>query len=211
MQSVKHQKIKLREELRTRRKNLSTEVRQTTSLEISRQLRQLDIYKEAETIGVYLATAEEVSLDPFIVQARLDGKKLLLPVISKVSGEKRMFLQHWSENDELTENRFGISEPHKMKDSVDAGTRATDTQLDLLLMPLVGYTRGGSRLGMGVGYYDRYLNQLGEHSKTQRIGIAHSCQEQDNIPQNEWDRKMHMLINEHEVLRFLVQSSSSFY
>lgn len=210
MLTSKQKKNRLRRDLRAIRKRLSKDEHHSTSATISRILRNLDEYKQASTIGVYLATEEEVSLDPFIVQARKDGKKLFLPVISKTSGEKRMYLQQWTEEDELASNRYGIDEP--INSSGATGTRASDERLDIILMPLLGYSVGGARLGQGAGYYDRYLEQIGDHSQTKRIGIAHSCQECEEIPQEEWDKKMHMLVNEKEVLKFLVQvTTETFY
>ncbi len=209
MLTSKQKKTRLRRDLLTIRKSLTEAEHLSTSTAISRLIRNLDEYKEAETIGVYFATNAEVSLDSFIIQARKDGKQLFLPVISKFSGERRMYLQSWSEEDELIKNRFGIAEPKNNSEA--AGTRANDEQLDLILMPLLGYSQSGARLGMGAGYYDRYLNSLGDHAKTKRIGIAHSSQECEEIPQDEWDKKMHMLVNEKEVHRFLHQISSEIY
>lgn len=207
--NIKQKKIRLRKQLRAKRRNLSNEERHSASKAISRQIRNLDDYKKAEKIGVYLATPEEISLDPFIDAARKDKKILFLPVISKFSGEKQMHLQSWSEHDELTNNRFGIAEPKQIISS--QVTPSENDALDLLLIPVVGYTNTGVRLGMGAGYYDRYLEKQDERSNTIRIGIAHSCQNHDEIPQEEWDKKMHFLVHENAVIRFLIHTPSNFY
>ncbi len=78
---------------------------------------------------------------------------------------------------ELVKNRYGIFEPQD--------TAAIPvSRLDLLIMPLVGYDRFGNRLGMGSGYYDRYLESSGNSAAPLRVGIAYSLQEIDPLEKN---------------------------
>jgi 5-formyltetrahydrofolate cyclo-ligase len=54
---------------------------------------------------------------------------------------------------------------------------------DLVLVPTLGYTRGGDRIGYGKGYYDRTLAALKTQNHTfTSIGIAWACGDVSNEP-----------------------------
>ena len=112
--------------------------------------------------------------------------------------DKTLKFAPWRSGDPLVSNQYGIPEPDILSSSaLDA------TQISIILLPLLAYTRTGTRLGMGGGYYDRSLAFRAVHpSPPLLIGVAYSSQEADLLPTREWDVKLDMLINEREVLRF---------
>ena len=117
-----------------------------------------------------------------------DGCQLALPVISG-DDNHGMHFHPWRKDTELGKNRYGIPEPRK--------TRPIPlSSLDVLIMPLVGYDRFGNRLGMGAGYYDRYLESSRELPTPLRVGIAYSLQEIDPVVENRWDIPLHGVVNE---------------
>jgi 5-formyltetrahydrofolate cyclo-ligase len=71
-------------------------------------------------------------------------------------------------------------------------------QLDLLIVPGVGFDRTGHRLGYGGGFYDHYL----EHYPGWTIGLGFDCQLVDALPRQPHDHPIRMLITEKGVLRF---------
>ena len=80
-------------------------------------------------------------------------------------------------------NRFGIDEPIY---TPQLGAH----QMDLILMPLVGFDKYKNRLGMGGGFYDKTLSF---HSKRlnyrvpKLFGLAFDCQEVDHLDSKPWD------------------------
>jgi len=70
------------------------------------------------------------------------------------------------------------------------------SNIDLLLMPLVGWDESGNRLGMGAGYYDRALEPLSQSDAPIRTGVAYQLQKVPGVPDDPWDIRLHMLLTE---------------
>ncbi len=91
-------------------------------------------------------------------------------------------------------NRFGIPEP------IARGRRLTlPWNLDLLLMPLVGFDTDCHRLGMGGGFYDRtlaYLRLRRSWRRPRLLGLAHDCQRIERIEPRPWDIPLESVITE---------------
>ena len=107
-----------------------------------------------------------------------------------------MEFHRWYGKNSLMKNRYGIPEPVKTKSMPFSG-------FDMLLMPLVGYDKFGNRLGMGAGYYDRYLEPLRYLDIPYRLGVAYELQQVDHIRVSDWDVPLHGLINEREWISFI--------
>ncbi len=69
---------------------------------------------------------------------------------------------------------------------------------DLVIVPLVAFNRQGNRLGYGGGYYDKFLTK---NNCKQAIGLAYSLQEVEELPVEEHDQKLGLIITEKEVIR----------
>lgn len=74
--------------------------------------------------------------------------KIVVPKIDIHSGE--MVNYHFSESVELIKNKYGIEEP---KD----GEIIDETEIDMVLIPLLAFDKAGFRVGFGKGYYDKFL------------------------------------------------------
>ncbi|MFT3978566.1 MAG: 5-formyltetrahydrofolate cyclo-ligase [Sphingomonas bacterium] len=66
---------------------------------------------------------------------------------------------------------------------------------DIILTPLVAFTRGLDRLGQGAGHYDRAFAQF---PAARRIGVALSAQEVETLPVDPWDMPLHAIATERE-------------
>lgn len=69
----------------------------------------------------------------------------------------------------------------------------------VLICPMAGFDRQGHRLGMGMGFFDRWLEKH-RHSISEIIGLAFSCQETEHVPADVHDIPMHTIITELEVI-----------
>ena len=119
--------------------------------------------------------------------------RFLLPVIE---GNNLKFYE-WKKSNILYLNKYGISEPINPANQI-----LEAVNLDLILLPLVGFDRQGNRLGMGGGYYDRALANcsLKSGNGPKLLRIAHSCQECQHIAGKPWDIRLHMVITGSEVI-----------
>lgn len=70
---------------------------------------------------------------------------------------------------------------------------------DVVLVPSVGYTRTGLRLGYGGGYFDRWLAQ---HPEVTAIGVAWACAEidADAFEAQPHDQPLTLIVTEHGVV-----------
>ena len=181
-------KSELRKRLRERRRQLTAEQQHIAANGIVEQFTTLPELASATRIALYYAVDGEVSTAPLAQWARDNGKQPYLPV---VEGESLRFAE-WQSDSQLTANQFGIGEPPADIERVDA--RA----LDILCLPLVGWNRNGVRLGMGGGYYDRALERA---PRPVTVGLAHSCQEVEELPKDSWDITLDWVMTESERLR----------
>jgi len=188
-QSLNDSKADLRRSLRHRRVQLSKPLRNAHDKAIRQTILQLADSLDLQSIAAYLPFDGEPDLAPLCRQLISRGIELALPVIS-LHDDHTMKFHLWQDETVLKSNRYGIPEPQQTE-TMQAG------DFDMLLIPLVGYDRFGSRIGMGSGYYDRHLENLRDSGSPLRVGVAYSLQETATIRKNNWDIPLHGVVNEH--------------
>lgn len=149
------------------------------SLNVSQKL--LGILKVYNVIGLYAAMDDEINLDFLIINLLKEGKIVVLP---KIEGEDINFYQIKS-LDELviSSGKYQIREPKPIElfDKKD---------IDVILVPGLGFDKENNRLGRGKGYYDRYLkNYCG-----MTIGVGFAEQIVDKLPTDENDIKVKLMV-----------------
>ena len=149
-------------------------------------------YRHAEIIMVFLSLPTEIDTTPLALRAWRDRKRVLAP---RVSFEQRRILpiEIGSLSDDLLESPLGIREPAK-------GVPIPTANIDLVIVPGLGFDHGGYRIGRGRGFYDRFLG----HSdwKGTSCGFAFEAQVVDQVPVMEHDMKVDMLVTDELVRRF---------
>ena len=78
--------------------------------------------------------------------------RLLYPQMVEVDGRNEMFSMLVDDETEFHRNQFGIDEPVN-------GIDVSPWDLDMVIVPLLGFDKKGNRVGYGQGYYDRFLGQ----------------------------------------------------
>ncbi len=182
----------LRKILRQKRKALTAATQQQHSQLIVQHIANSNIFQNAKIIAAYLAFDGEVDIKPLINLAWTYNKTVSLPIVPKSNSQPLTFAIF--EADTPTHcDRFGIESPDlSHSSSIEAH------QFDMVLTPLVGFDMTGTRMGMGAGFYDR---TFASHN-TQLVGIAHQCQQVEQLTRNVWDIPLNYLATELKMTHF---------
>ncbi len=149
-------------------------------------------YAAARTVMFYVDVRSEVRTRNDLAAALQTGKRIVVPYC--VDGELELF--HLESMDELELGMYRILEPKADLRSVPS-KRIDVEELDLIMVPGVGFDRRGGRTGHGKGYYDKLL----EHARleTPLIALAFECQLFPEIPMQSHDMFMDKVITESAV------------
>lgn len=184
--------------MRERRRGLSHAEQQHAARCLAQTLHRHPVYQRARSIAFYLARDGEIDPHRLLSRAVDEKRECYLPRLN-VAGDRHLdFIRHVP-GERLENNRFGIPEPPYRADRL----RPAWT-LDLILVPLVAFDRGGNRLGMGGGYYDRSLDSCVRRTAMRRpqlVGLAHNCQDAGRIDDRGWDVPLDWIATPDGVLR----------
>lgn len=183
------QKNQLRKELRARRAGIASNSRAALDALINRHLVEYARAAHLSDIAAFLAFDGEPDLSPALQELGDSGVTLALPVINVISGRNSISFHQWTRDCELRPNRFGILEP--------VGTAEIPLiRFDAVLIPLVGWDRGGGRLGMGGSFYDRAFQPFSQSPRPVRMGVGYEKQECGQVPLDPWDIRLHAMLTE---------------
>lgn len=155
------------------------------SVNIKKNIVSMPLWEKCDKLFLFISFKNEVITDTLISEAQLSGKKVYAPLIK---GTQMSF--HRIDNltkKQLIKSSYGILEPPKDLPEVFPDRKS------LMIIPGVAFTKKGSRLGRGGGYYDRYLTDKKDIIK---IGITFEEQICNKIPTEKWDQKMNFVVTE---------------
>lgn len=149
---LKQNKSHYRDLLRDRRADITGQARESKQSEISKNIERLFSELKPTLVASYNSTQSEVDLSAF-------HKSDFHFAFPKVVGEELQFYV----GSVFSMGKFGILEP------VPEKCRLTEkSDIDVVLVPAVGFDRLGHRLGYGAGFYDRWLTA----SSATKVGVA---------------------------------------
>jgi 5-formyltetrahydrofolate cyclo-ligase len=175
----------LRNRLLEKRDNTSFDFMKIASEKIQKRLKKMKAFRDAQKIGAYYPIGSEVLTQDIIQELLSIGKEVFLP---KVVGE-RMEFREIVDFSSLEKGSFDIMEP---KDNCQV-----DNNLDVILVPTVGISPDGLRLGYGHGFYDRFLVNY----NTTTISLTLEKQIVKNIPKAEHDIIIDWIVTEDRILK----------
>lgn len=184
----------LRQLLGTRRQALSPPARMSAAQGLRASLEQLPEYFTDAHVAGYWASRGELPLNLVIPPLAARGQQFLLPL---VTAEKQLVFAPWRAGDAVQPNRYGIPEP------VTTATWLAPEQVQLVLVPLLGFDRHGHRLGYGGGYYDRsfaFLQTRLRPTEPLLVGVAYAMQELPQIDASAWDVTLDFIATERELI-----------
>ena len=181
---IKEEKNALRKLCFERRRALTPEEREAFSKEICKKIPKLPEFKRAKTVFSYIATYDEA--DPSYLPKK--GKVFCYPVSYKGG---IMEARVPAEEDGLETGLLGIVSP-----KLETSKLLQPEDIDLMIVPCVGFDEKRNRLGHGGGYYDRYMPKCGN---AVFICIAFEAQKLDNVVVGSHDMKVSCVVTEDRI------------
>ena len=159
-------KSELRKLIKRNRAEIPREVVRFFSDSIIEHLIQSFEFKD-KLVNLFLPIQKfnEIDLTTFKVKIEEFGAKVCINRSNFETFELTPIL--WDNQTIIQENNFGIPEPIN-------GEKLEPQDIDIVLVPLLAFTKEGHRLGYGKGFYDRFLSKTA--SDCVHIGICHTNQ-----------------------------------
>ncbi len=183
--SVSIQKSALRKHLLEKRDATSAELRDISSGKIHENLKKISSYINSQNIACYFPIGSEVDTHDIMLSILKQSKNLLLPKV--VNDNLEFYIVPTLEK--LEKGSFEIMEP---KDSCKKAEK-----INCVLIPTVGVSTSGVRLGYGKGYYDRFLSS----TNAVKISLTYSKQIVKSIPSDPHDIKIDWIVTEDKTVK----------
>ena len=213
--SYTSKKNELRDRFKPLRQSLPAVARNDASGKIAERLFAEKILDNAQTIHIYLAKEIEVQTEQIWRRARLLNKRVVAtatpnkPAQTGAANEhpplaaakrqqplREIVLSDCSDDDLFIEGPFGIRMPSHIK-------RVDPFEIDLWIVPGVAFDTQGNRLGFGGGVFDRLM----AGTKGIKVGLAFDFQVVDELPTDDTDQPVDIIITEKRTIRCLLQGA----
>ncbi|EKD93176.1 MAG: hypothetical protein ACD_28C00218G0001 [uncultured bacterium] len=177
-------KTKIRESIRSKRKELSPEAKTQKDEAIQKRIENWSSFQQAKCVFIYVSLAEEVDTHR-LIQSQLGKKEILIPRIdNEQKNLEAVPLKHWSD---LAVNQWGMLETranHRMH---------THYPIDLIIVPGIAFDPRGYRIGYGKGFYDKFLDN---HPGLKTLGLAYDLQILEKVPCDSHDIPVQQIFTE---------------
>jgi 5-formyltetrahydrofolate cyclo-ligase len=155
------------------------------SRKIAKFLEALPEFIKARRVLFYYTNGSEADTTE-LINKYLTKKELYLP---EIKDNENFHAIRITEPLKLKKGLFGVPEPvgYPLED---------DSVLEVIIVPGVAFDPNGNRLGMGKGYYDRYLKKC---ARAIKIGLAFSEQLLESVPVDQYDVPMDIVITDERI------------
>lgn len=189
---MKNDSIQYRKELRTEkikaRNSIPLAEREALSRQISERIFSSTVFQQANRIMLYRAVRGEVDLTILAELGESSHKQILYPLC--INDSEMIALL--PEDEHAWQKGFcGIMEPIR-----ERSVEILPEQIDLVICPCTVFDEAGGRMGMGAGFYDRFLAKC--HNACV-AAAAFEVQKIPAIPRESWDREMDIVFTEKTV------------
>lgn len=169
---------------------LGADERARLSEQIVRQIVASDEFQKAQTVLIYRATRGEARLEMLATAPESQGKRLVFPLCIR---DMEMIALLPNSEDAWVPGYCGILEPVQ-----EMSTLIQPEEIDLVLCPGTVFDNQCNRMGMGAGFYDRYLEKC---INAKVALVAFECQKTAQVPIDSWDKPMEVVFTEANAYR----------
>ena len=187
------------------------EVKKTLRAQLKAALRQLDhawiekrshaaahllfdtpVFQNARSIMIFLPLPHEIDLCPVALRAWQEQMQVSVPLVS--FAQKHMIpVEIHSLDQPMDTDHYGLQTPAN-------GVPVPVDDIDLVIVPGLGFDHAGYRIGRGSGFYDRFLAQPAFKGKA--CGIGFEQQLVGDIPTAAHDVGLDLLVTDEQVYPF---------
>ena len=182
MSQLKAQKKILRREFLIKRAEVPYDERERISHELIKKFLATKIYHSTKIIMAYASTPDELQLNELFAACFEDKKILAIPLIV---GKGEMRAVEVPSFDALEVGEFNILTVKRNQNFIKPA------QIDVVIVPGAAFDLSGGRLGLGGGYYDRFL-PLAVNAK--KIALAYDFQIVNSLPLEPHDVKINYIL-----------------
>lgn len=184
----------LRTEFKAKRKQIAD--KNSADVAITKAVIANEKFANADVVLTYVSFGDEVDTRRLIVYMLKNGKKVAVPYCQ----DNQMYFFTISSPSEIILGKDGIP-------TVDPIGKipVKPTDRTLCIVPALAFDKKGNRLGYGGGYYDRYLSQ----HKLNAIGLCYDNCITEEIPVNNLDMKIPLIITESNVYDTTITESEA--
>jgi len=182
----------LRKKVIEKRDSIPLMERKKKDILIGQRLFSLPEFKNAKTVFFYASFRTEVNTAGLIEECLRMGKAIFVPKVDRI--KHRLLLYEIKDLKELLPGCMGIPEP-----SLPDNRLREIKDVDLVIVPGVGFDRSGNRLGYGAGYYDILLSDV--KKKVPFIALAYTEQVLDSIPSENHDVRVDLIVTDMQPIK----------
>ena len=175
----------LRRQMIQARDSLSPAQREEKSARAVELLAGSPVFRAAKTVMIYDHVRGELSLDSLLTHPAAAGKRFCYPLCLSRTEMIAMVPGAWQPG------AYGIREPVR-----ELSTEVAPEDIDLVVCPGTAFDEACNRMGMGGGYYDRYLPRC---VRARIVMVAFEAQKVPVVPVDEWDRPVEQVFTESTV------------
>lgn len=159
---------------------------------------RLPEYQSAKTAMWYIDCRSETRTKPHLEKAIAQGdKRIVVPYCTvDEKGDNKLGLWRLDSFNELVVGKWSILEPPRERWG-DPEKEVNSRELDIVMVPGVGFDRNGGRMGNGQGYYDRLLENVRRDCLL--VALCYEAQLFDEILVGPHDIFMDKVITEKEI------------
>ena len=158
---------------------------------------RLPEYAAAKTVLWYLDCRSELRTKHALPAALASDKRIIVPYCTvDEQGANKLGLWWLQDMNEMVVGKWKILEPPRERWG-EPGKEIAPEEIDLVVVPGVGFSRAGGRMGNGQGYYDRLLERV--RPDCTLVGLCYECQLFDDLIVGPHDVFMDKVVTEQAV------------
>ena len=171
------------------RRALTATERQEKSQSIQERMLNSPVLRQAKNIFCYVSSEDEVHTEKLLNGILAAGKKLLVPYIT----DAKAGLMEAAQLKQIGDLVPGVYDIPTVPEEDKSFCAPED--IDVVIVPGSAFDAAGRRIGMGGGFYDRFL----EKSPAVKVALAYDCQIFSQLPAEEYDKKVDMIFTESKI------------